>query len=219
MPTKVEKSNAKRLIDLRAALKVAKRNDKLELKALAALWGTSKARFVNKRDEMGEFPDPEVDGNRFLYPAIPTLKAMIAYITRHEADDAHKQQLMERLVSKGGKQSLLQGLPVAELIRMNVLATDIEERERKQRLYIAAAEVERVAGAIFSKISNLLSNLSKRVDPHGRLPASVRKLIDEQASKLLLWVHAEIKGVLKADADNGPGVSKARGARKPRARR
>src|SRR3546814_4013008 len=78
-PLMADKTNAQRLIDIKAALKAAKPKEVTTLEELAGLWGTSKQRFVTKRREFAGFPDKiAVEGNTHRYRLVPCLKALLA---------------------------------------------------------------------------------------------------------------------------------------------
>lgn len=214
-----DKTDPERLIDFKAKLKTAKKTDEAGLREFAAMWGVSKPRFVNKRAEIADFPDPvRKQGNTDVYLLIPCLKAMIAHLERHKTAQVEKAVRQKKLTPRAAAENV-ESLPVADLVRLNTLAADVEQREREQGLYIPAADVERVAGFVFSSLSNLLSNLAKRIDPHGRLPAATRKLIDDEGHKQLLSLHAEIKRLVKPDADPRRSRVAARKTGGARARR
>src|SRR3546814_12308789 len=85
-PLMADKTNAQRLIDIKAALKAAKPKEVTTLEELAGLWGTSKQRFVTKRREFAGFPDKvAVEGNTHLYRLVPCLKALLANLERPPA--------------------------------------------------------------------------------------------------------------------------------------
>lgn len=219
-----DKTDAQRLSDIKEMLKRAKPKDEVSLVELAAIWGTTKPRFVNKRAEIADFPEPmRVEKNAHIFPLKAALTAMKNYLERHQNESAAKAALRDRLIGVGAAKktadNVVDNLSVTELVKLNQLAFDLEERERKKRIYIAAAEVERLASMIFSEISNFLSNLSKRVDPHGRLPGAIRKHIDSMATKVLLSIHGRIKALLQADADNQAGHTTDGKARRGRVRR
>lgn len=212
------KTDSKRLIDLRAALKRAKQNDLTKLEDLAALWGVTKPRFVNKMKEFHYFPEfVEKDGNAYLYPARSCIQAMIDYLTKHQEATASRAKRLAALVGDDRfTNQMNEGLPVADLARMNQLDAEVEQRQRDQGLWVHILDVQRVVGMAFSEISEFISNLSNAIDPHGHLPPGHRSLIDTNAHEQLLHLHANLKEMLSPDAvDVGTGkpASKPRKAR------
>lgn len=203
MPTRKEqKSNSKRLVDLKAALKKAKPRDTIDLAGVAALWGVSKQRMVHKLKDVVDVPPYTVEGNRHLYPAKKFIQALINHIEGHEKASKARQARQRELI--GGTASEIESeeeFSVQELVRMNQLAADIEQREINQGKRCLMSDVEHSAAIIFTPISQLLSNLSKHIDPHGKIDAKIRAKIDEAAKKALLQCHADIKRELQADVE------------------
>lgn len=216
-----DKNDTQRLTDLKAALKAAKPKDLIKLEELASLWGTSKQRFVTKRREFIGFPEPtEREGNAFLYPLKPALQALIANIERHRQASTSRAKRMGQLVGIDHMAEHLHGgFSVAELAKMNQLAAELEQRQRDQGLYLPLIDVQRVLGLVFSEMSELLSNLSNLVDPHGRLPPEARALIDKHGHEQLLRMHGNLKGMLSANALDGSTGSPAGKPGKAPARR
>lgn len=216
-----DKTDSKRLVDLKAALKAAKPKDLIKLEELASLWGTSKQRFVTKRREFVGFPEPvEKEGNAFLYPLKPCLQALIANIERHQQASTSKAKRLGELIGidhmaehVGG------GFSVAELAKANQLAADLEQRQRDQGLWAQLSDVQRIVGLVFSEVSETLSNLSNIVDPHGRLLPETRQHIDKAGHEQLLRMHSNLKRMLTQDALDGATGSEARKPRKAPARR
>ncbi len=216
-----DKTNAQRLIDLRAALKVAKKADIMPLAACAALWGVTKPRFVNKRAEIASFPDGiPGKGNSLDYPAIAAIKSMIQHLERHEKSRTERAKSRARLIGGNGRhaEALSQHTP-QELATLNRLRADIEADEREQGIYCPIADQQQIAGEVFSEISEFLSTLSNRIDPHGRYEPEVRTAIDSKAHEELLKLHARLKGLLSGDALHTRTRAANRTARKPRPRR
>ena len=218
-----DKTDSKRLVDLKAALKALgrKKNPLISLDDCAALWGVTKPRFVTKRKEMAGFPDMvERDGNAHLYPAREALKAMIDFIERHQAASTSKAKRLGELIGTDQMaEHIAGGFSIAELAKANQLAAELEQRMRDQGLYIRVDDVQRVVGMVFSEMSETLSNLSNIVDPHGRLDPSVRTLIDTNAHELLLRTHRNLKGMLSPDAVDDANRKPAGKPRKARIRR
>jgi hypothetical protein len=217
----VDKTNAQRLIDLKAQLRSVKSGkDTITLDDCAALWGVTKPRFVNKRREIADFPGPvAVEKNAHFYPARKALRAMIAFLERHAQADVARVQRQARMLGAGISVEALAHHTPAEIVQLNRAAADIAEREREQGLYIPVAQVVQVAGEVFSEISEFLSNLSKILDPHGRLMSpSIRASLDSKAHERLLALHARMKGMLSEDVadpraratDRQPGRARAR---------
>lgn len=215
-----DKTNAQRLVDLKAALKKAKPADMLPLAACAALWGVSKPRFVNKRAEMADFPEGiPGKGNSLDYPAVKAIRAMIAYIERHNADNQQRAKSQARLLGGGANVEALAQHSPQELATINRLRADIEYDERDQGKYIPVADVQQTAGEIFSELSEFCSTLSNQIDPHGRLSPDVRTTIDSKAHEALLKLHARLKGMLAGDALRSGTGTPDRRAGKSRTRR
>lgn len=215
-----DKTNAQRLSDLQAALKLAKPKDRISLGDLAALWGVTKPRFVNKRAEIAGFPDPiAIEGNANFYSTRDTIKAMIAFLERHQRQALDRQKRQARLLGNGvDAEALAQHTP-AELATINRLATDLDVRERTQGLYMAVMDVQVVSGEIFSEISEFMSNLSNLIDPHGKLAAEIRKTIDIKAHEALLKLYSKMKALLSEDAIHPGTRAPDRSPRKARPRR
>lgn len=197
-----DKTDSKRLVDLKAALKKAKPKDLIKLEECASIWGTSKQRFVTKRREFVDFPEPtEREGNAFLYPLRPALEAMIAYIERHQQANTSKAKRLGELIGIDHMaEHMAGGFSVAELAKANQLAADLEQRQRDQGLYGSLTEIQRVCGLVFSEISELVSNLPNIVDPHGRLAPEVRDTIDKKGHEQLLRTYGNMKRLLAPDA-------------------
>ncbi|MET0373962.1 MAG: hypothetical protein ABW128_06855 [Rhizorhabdus sp.] len=214
------KTDPQRLVDLKAALKTAKPKDTYSLQEVAALWGVSKPRFVNKRAEFAVFPEPIVNGNTHLYPAREAIKAMIAHLERHQQAATERARRTAALIGGGtATEEMLMHYSPAEIASMNRTQADIEQRERDQRLFVHMSDVEQVAGSIFSILSDFASGLSNRLDPHGRLAPELRAMVDTNAQLELLKAHREIKGLLENDAVGGATGAAPRKAASPRARR
>lgn len=213
------KTDPQRLVDLKAALKSAKATDMLSLGDCSIIWGVTKPRFVNKAKEFSDFPDPVRDGNSHLYEARAALKSMIGFIERHQQASLERAQRTGKLL--GGmatEESLLRHTP-QELVVLNRLQTELAKREIEQGNYVPRAEVEQIAGQVFSEVSELLNQLSNRIDPHGKLEPAIRVMIDTMGSKRLLEIHTRLKGLLTDHADNGTNSGKAGKPRQASTRR
>jgi hypothetical protein len=218
--------DARRVIDLKAARKRAKAKDLLSLAELALLWGVSKPRFVTTMALMAGFPDPQqapkgsgLPSNSHVYPAIGAIDAMLAFASRHE-DTAKARVVRTAALIGGGKAIEAASLyKPSELATIARLAAEMEERERKQGLYIAAAEVSQTVGEIFSMISDFCAGLPNKVDPHGELPPTAREKIREGAAEHQLHLYQRVKHLLAPDAVADGNRDTPDRARKPRARR
>lgn len=219
--------DARRLNDLRAALKRVKADDWLSLDEIALIWGTQKSTFVTTRKHMPDFPQPErapknmgLDPKAYVYPARAALEAMLAYATRHDNLDRAKAERTAVLL--GQRRSTGEAPPlhkVSELQMLNRMAAEIEARERAQGAYVASADVAAVAGEVFSEISEFFSGLSNKIDPHGELAPDLRMRIDDLAREALLRFHARMKDMLETDAVAETNRDQANRAGKSRARR
>lgn len=216
-------SNPNRLPDIKSALRRAKPADQLSLEALAVIYGTSKQRFVTVKNAMPGFPSPIAQGTSHVFPAKAALQAMLNWETRHHAAAAAKADRQNAILGKikpERAQAIADAaIPVRDLAIMSRLAAETEERERDQRLYIPAAEVERTASDVFSELSEFMAGLSNKVDPNGLLDATIRALIDDGSAKALLGFHARMKTLLNANADTSRSGKPSNRARSTRARR
>lgn len=195
----------------------------LTLAALATIWGVSKARFVSVVPSFVGMPEPIQQGQSHLYPARKALTAMLRHETRH--DDAAKEREARTNAILGGVKKTRDAaatdssLPPRDLAILNRLATETEQRERDQGLYIPAAEVARDVGDVFSELSEFMAGLSNKVDPNGLLDPKLRALIDTSGAEALMAWNRKLKKLLDADAVEGTDRGTAGRARKPRARR
>jgi hypothetical protein len=215
-------ADPKRVRDIEAALKRAPARSRLKLGDCALIWNVTKPRFVSVRNQMPDFPDPvDKEGNEYIYPARKALQAMLRYEKRHEAVAARRAEMTAQIMGKGRREAnaASAGFSVNELAGMSRLANEVEEREINQGLYIPRAEVARVAGDVFSEISELLSRLSYKVDPSGRLPMATRVAIDTAGKEQLLKAGARMKDILEPDAQSARNRAAASRAGKPRVRR
>lgn len=218
--------NEQRRNDIRYAQRRIKGGEKLTLTELAMIWGTSKARFVTVREAIDGFPAYEKakTGNEHLYPAKEALDAMLAYEMRHDAarkDKALRQARMIEGKKRRGAAPVV-ALPADEMLKINRLATEAEEREIRQRELLWAADVQRTYGLIFAKISTFIASLRSSIDPNGELPAEMGTKLDERGREALLGLHGDIKGLLSGDGNgrstprNRKTSGRARGSGTPR---
>lgn len=200
--------DARRISDLRAALKRSKADALLSLEDVALLWGTAKSRFVTVRNQIADFPAPipapkamGLPPKAYAYPARPAIEAMLAYANRHDdLDRAKAERTALILGQRRGRDDQTPLHKVNELQVLNRLAAELEARERAQGEYVASADVASVAGEVFSEISDFFATLSNKIDPHGELPPEVRKLVDDLGSSALLRLHGRMKDMLDSDA-------------------
>lgn len=216
-------ANPNRRSDIAAALKRAKPNDMITLEDLAFIYGTTKGPFVTAKKQMTGMPQPVLQGTVHTYPARAALQAMLTYEKRNDAiaDDRAKRTnaILGNLVKDRMDETATNALPARELQILNRMATEIEERERNQRLYIPAGEVAATAGAVYSDLSEFMAGLSNKVDPNGLLDPALRALIDTNAANALLGFHRQLKLLLDADVVAGSPGGAPSSARKPRTRR
>jgi hypothetical protein len=216
-------ANPNRRADITAALKRVKPSDMLSLEDLANIYGTTKGPFVTAKKRMPGFPPATLAGTSHIYPAQKALRAMLDFETRHDAaaeTRAEKTaQMLGGIQRRRDKEAVNASIPVRDLMVINRMAAEIEERERTQREYIPASEVAFVAGEVFSELSEFMAGLSNKIDPNGLLDPGLRKLVDDAGAEKLLGFHRKMKNILNADANAGsPREAPAR-ARQPRARR
>ena len=206
---------------LKRSLGRLKDDDLLSLENLAALWGTSKARFVTVRNRMETFPNPiPGQGNSYVYMAKLAVQAMYDYETR--ADREVQARLARTNTILGRTERTVHADPLHtpnELVALNRLAAEIEAREREQGIYVPVAENARVAGEVFSMISEFMAQLPNQVDPHGLLDPDIRTRIKSGADEALLRFHRSMRDMLTADAQPRTTGAAPRGARKARSRR
>lgn len=215
--------NPNRRSDIAAALKRAKPNDMITLEDLAFIYGTTKGPFVTAKKQMTGMPAPVLQGTVHTYPARAALQAMLNYEKRNDAiaDDRAKRTnaILGNLVKDRMDETASNALPARELQILNRMATEIEERERNQRLYIHASEVSQTAGEVFSELSEFMAGLSNKIDPNGLLDPALRAVIDTNGSEALLGFHKRLKLLLDADVLAGSPGRAHDSARKPRSRR
>lgn len=210
-------TNLDRVKDLQAALKRAKPGDKLALAECAIIWGIGKGAFVNVRNRMADFPDPEPGpANSLLYEARPAIQAMLNYETRADAEERERQARAAAVMGmKGGRGRRKKDeifLPPSELLKLSRLRAEIEQREREQALYVKRREVEDMLGDIFGIQSEHLGQLSLKADPNGLWDPEMRAAVDAAGRDVLLLIHGKISHMLPKDADRRPGRTKKSGS-------
>lgn len=224
--SRVRVADLQRRARLKAGLKRVKPNDELTLDHCAVLWGVTKARFVSIRNEIEAthgWPTPKPGPkNTFLYPAKESIERMLQYELQHDEAAAERQKVADRILgrtTRGRAGTDPYHMPISEMAQLNRLATEIEERERAQRLYIPAAEVAAVNAEVFALFSAFCSDFDNRVDPNGELPAPVRARARQLGAELQLRIHREMKDMLTADAHAGTSDASAGGGKARRSRR
>ena len=219
-----EVSNYKRRADLKAALRRVKPDDFLELEHVALLWGTTKQRFVTVRNAMADFPDPlPGQGNKYIYPARRAIEAMISYETRHDDAAKLKAARAQAIIGPRGKRAkddlATASHSVNELATLARMRAEIEEQEREQGLYAPIAETAAVAGEVFELISDFMSTLDNKMDPHGLWEPEFRSQVRAAGADALLQLHAKMKAVLSPDAKPRSSRTSSRRPSRARARR
>lgn len=216
-------ANPNRRADITAALKRVKPNDMLSLEDLANIYGTTKGPFVTAKKRMPGFPPATLAGTSHIYPAQKALRAMLDFETRHDAAAETRAQktavMLGQIQKRRTDEALNASIPVRDLMVINRMAAELEERQRIQREYIPAAEVAFVAGEVFSELSEFMAGLSNKIDPNGLLDPTLRKMVDDAGAEKLLGFHRKMKNILNADADSGSPRAKDAGARPARVRR
>jgi len=216
-----DKTDEKRLIDVNALLKKTRKGQVLSLQECADIWGVTKPRFVNKRKEM-DFPEHvSVKNNAHVFDRREVLKTMKAFLERHEKAAESKAERLSKLTGAPDQMaSNIRGdLSIAELAKANQMRAQFEQEAIEQGKLVLAEDVSFVLGAVFSELSEFMSNLSNFIDPHGRLPPELRKMVDKNGSDQLLSTHRRLKRFLTSDAVDKPTGKAARGSSKRKAPR
>lgn len=197
----MSKSPIARRADLKEAHKrFRKKGETISLEDCARLWGVSKARFINVRNDIADFPDPVAKhGNAYVYEARPVIEAMLRHETRNDALVASKASKVAAILG-GRTDDLDDVLPASEMLALARTRAEVEKRMRDQGQLVLAAEVQEVAADVFGEISNTLGKLSDSVDPNGRLPGPTRTLLDGLGKDLLLRMYARLNDMLGGDA-------------------
>lgn len=199
------KSPIARRADLQAALKQFKKTETISLEDLARLWGVTKARFVNVRNEIVDFPEPVgKQGNALLYQARPAIQALLDHEKRHDGLHASKSDKVRRILGAGRTTDEDAPLPPTELLSLARAGAEVDKRLREQGLLVEFAKVQEVASEVFGEISAVLSKLSDVVDPNGKLPANVRALVDAGGKDALLRMYNRLNDMLGGNADRDP---------------
>lgn len=220
------KPTSARRDDLVATLKQFKKGEHISLEDLGSLWGVSKARFVNVRNEIADFPEPiGKQGNALLYDARPAIECLIRRVERtNKASSARSAKVAQILGGRDAEVEDDDHLPPSEMLALSRAGAEIEKRRRAQGELVLAAQVHEIAGMVFGYLSQRLGKLSNSVDPNGRLPGNVKTTLDGLGKDLLLRMHEDLSDMLGGNADAKPSRAappRARTAptRKPRVRR
>lgn len=216
----MSKSPIARRADLATALKRFKKGEAISLEDLARLWGVTKARFVNVRNDIADFPEHIAkQGNALLYDAKPAIEALITHERRHDQLHSTKSDKVRRILGAAKAEDEDAPLPPSEMLALARAGAEVDKRRREQGELVRFSEVQEIAANVFGVISHNLSKLSDSVDPNGKLPGQVRALIDEKGKDLLLRMYNDLNDMLGGDAvDNTTRATKAR-ARPTRSRR
>jgi phage terminase Nu1 subunit (DNA packaging protein) len=213
------KSSIARRADLAAALKSFKKREHITIEDLALLWGVTKARFVNLRGQIADFPLPiGKDGNALLYEARPAIESLLRYESRNDTATAARSSKVARILGASAPDEE-SALPASEMLALARARAEVQKQQKEQGTLVTFAEVQEVAAEVFGEISNVLGKLSDSVDPNGKLPATVRAILDDLGKDLLLRSYNRMNDMLSDDVDgHPPGATKAR-ARPDRPRR
>lgn len=202
----MSKSPIARRADLATALKRFKKGEQISLQDLAFLWGVSKARFVNVRNEITDFPDPVgKQGNGLLYNAREAIEALVRHDKRNDQVIASKSSKVRRILGASAADAEEDApLPPSEMLALARAGAEVDKRLREQGTLVKFSEVQEIASEVFGELSNVLSKLSDSVDPNGRLPGTVRTLLDGQGKDLLLRMYAKLNDMLDDHVDVVP---------------
>ncbi len=216
------KSSPTRRADLEAALKRFKKGEHISLEDCGRLWGVSKARFVNVRNEIADFPEAiGKQGNALLYEARPAIEALLRHEKRHDSRVSAKSKKISAILGRGradGEED--EGaLPASEMLALIRARAEVEKQLRAQGQLMLGTQVAEVAGQVFSYISNVVGKLSDSVDPNGKLPGPTRTLLDGLGKDLLLRMHEELSDMLGGNADAIPSRTASTRGRPNRTRR
>lgn len=215
------KSSPTRRADLDAALKRFKKGESISLEDLGRLWGVSKARFVNVRNDIADFPEHVgKQGNALLYPARPALESLLRHEKRHDSRVSARSAKVAKILGSRGDQAEEEGaLPPSEMLALARAGAEIEKRRRLQGELMLGSAVAETAAQVFGYMSQTLGKLSDSVDPNGKLPGPTRTLLDGLGKDLLLRMHDDLSDMLGGNADAIPSRTAPARARTNRTRR
>lgn len=216
----MNKSTVARRADLDRALKAFKKGENTTLEEMALLWGVTKARFINVRSMIADFPEPVgKQGNVHLYPAKETISALIRHEKRNDEATGAKANKIARILGVAEVDESAAGISASEALQLSRARADILKRKRELGELVPFGQVQQVLAEVFGEISQTLGKLSDNVDPNGRLPGTVRMLLDGLGKDLLLRTYARLTDMLPNDADSHPARTAPTRARPNRARR
>jgi hypothetical protein len=213
------KSSVARRADLKAALKRFKKGETITLDDIARLWGVTKPRFLNIRNDIADFPEPiGKQANALLYDAKPTLECLLNHETRNDQAVAKRSSKVARILG-ASKADEEEPLPPTEMLALARAGAERDKRLREQGMLVKFTDVQQVASEVFGEMSSTLSKLSDLVDPNGKLPAHVRDLVDGGGKDVLLRLYNRFNDMLGGNADLNAHPAAANRARPHRARR
>jgi hypothetical protein len=132
------KSSVARRADLKAAIKRFRKDETITLEDLARLWGVSKARFINIRSDIAEFPDPVgKQGNAILYEAKGALECLLRHETRN--DNATARPIVEGRADprrRQGRRGRTTRCRRAKCWRWPAPAPSVDKRMREQGVLV-----------------------------------------------------------------------------------
>lgn len=207
---------------LTAARKRAKKGEEISLEMLAHLWKVTKARFVNVKREVIDFPDPSSKDPKtgaMNYLAIEALDALIAWEHRDDKVAAARNERHRKLLGGQKDEDPPEDefiLPPSELLKYDQLSASVQKREIDQGNLVYAADVAALAAQVFSLCAGELGGLANAVDPNGLLDAAIRDNLDTRGRDLLFKLHGEMSKLF--GASDPPPVEQPRAsneARKP----
>jgi hypothetical protein len=200
------KSRISRRADLQAAAKRFTKKDTISLEDVARLWGVSKARFVNVRNEIADFPEPlGKEGNAYVYAAKPVVDCLLRHETRNDKLESSKASKVAQILGGTGDEHHHDVLPPTEMLAMSRVRAEAERRMREQGLLVQFDEVQQTMATLFGYMSNVIGKLSDSVDPNGKLPGDVRARLDGLGKELLLRMYDDLNDMLADDANDATG--------------
>lgn len=216
----MNKTTVARRADLKAALKQFRKGQTITLEDLALLWGVTKARFINIRATIADFPDPiGKQGNAILYEARAVLDCLLRHETRNDRAESSKSKKIARILGGSGETTEDDPLPATEMLALARAGAEVDKRLREQGLLVKFSDVQEIAQEVFGEISAFLSKLSDTIDPNGKMPTTVRSLIDASGKDALLRIYNRLNDMLTDNADRDAHPAKATRARPNRPRR
>lgn len=186
------------------------------------IWGVSKGRWTDIRNNIPDFPTPIVTGNKQLYPRLASLDLMWAWETRGDQVAEVKKKRMAALLGVDEVDGSMPNL--SDMAKASALRAEIETRMIAQGDLVPRAQVRRLSSQIGEFLSRRLSSLGSVLDPNGKWTPEARDAADKAGQEWLLRIYDEMKDMLAADAHAQPQGSRADRARPgqpgaPRARR